>query len=452
MVVAAKKVQDIVAETSADQSSKMEAEQERTNVMIIIFIIVAILFSIIICIFITLAVSRGLKKGVDFAKEIALGNMDIELNVYQKDEIGKLADALRMMLDSLKYKASAIETMSRGDFSQEVKKASDKDGLGEALIVMNRSLNELLARVDSAVELVSLGSDQVSQASQSLSQGATEQASSIEEITASANEIGSQAVQNAEGSKNAKKLAADAADDSNKGNEQMSELLTIMEKINLSSDEIKNVVKVIDDIAFQINLLALNANVEAARAGKYGKGFAVVAEEVRNLAVRSSGAVDETTNMVDDIIKNIDVGNKSASMTATQLTTIVERVKKVADFVDEIASASTEQAAAIEEINSGLNQVSLVTQSNTASAEESASAGEELAAQAQQLKAMVSEFKLNKEIAATVSKAMQEANKKDFHHHFSAPASRQSVNKAPIKKARQDDFFTRDDHDFEDFE
>jgi methyl-accepting chemotaxis protein len=154
-----------------------------------------------------------------------------------------------------------------------------------------------------------------------------------------------------------------------------------MEKINESSDEIKKVVKVIDDIAFQINLLALNANVEAARAGKYGKGFAVVADEVRNLAVRSAAAVKGTTEMVDETVRNIGIGNELAAATAQQL--------------EEMSIASKEQAEGVEQINSGLGQIDQVTQGNTASAEETASAAEELASQAQELRSILSRFKLS---------------------------------------------------------
>jgi methyl-accepting chemotaxis protein len=168
-----------------------------------------------------------------------------------------------------------------------------------------------------------------------------------------------------------------------------------MEKINASSDEIHKVVKVIDDISFQINLLALNANVEAARAGKYGKGFAVVADEVRNLATKSADSVKETTEMVNETVNNIKQGTEAAEATAEQLNSIVDGSGKVADFLEEIAQASREQAQAIEQITEGLDQIDEATQSNTASAEESASASEELAGQAQQLRSMVAQFSID---------------------------------------------------------
>ena len=291
--------------------------------------------------------------------------------------------------------AKIAQSISEGDLSMQLKdQRKTRTGIYASFVRMLDSLNEVLGQVNTSVEQVSSGSDQVAQAGQSLSQGATEQASSLEEVTSSLNEISSQSKQNAESATEANSIAKTAVENAESGNEQMSELVGAMEKINESSAEIKKVVKVIDDIAFQINLLALNANVEAARAGKYGKGFAVVAEEVRNLAVRSAEAVKETTRMVEESTKSIELGRGAAEKTAKQLEEIVSGSSKVADFLGEIALASKEQAQGVEQINSGLEQIDQVTQSNTASAEESASAAEELSSQAQQLKALVARFKL----------------------------------------------------------
>jgi methyl-accepting chemotaxis protein len=330
--------------------------------VVIIILVVALVIALIIAISVGFglsgSISKPLTKVVDMSKDIASGNLAVEkLNIKSRDETGVLADSFHTMLDSL---------------------------------------NELLSQVNSAIEQVATGADQVSKSSQSLSQGASEQAGSLEEISASINEIASQSRQNADNATQANAIAKKAMENAEAGNQQMEELVSSMNKINESSDAIKRVVKVIDDIAFQINLLALNANVEAARAGKYGKGFAVVAEEVRNLAVKSAKSVKETTEMVEESMKNIMQGNKVVELTAKQLVEIVEGSSRVADLVEEISLASKEQSTGIEEINSGLDQIDQVTQSNTANAEESASASEELASQAQQLKALIAQFKLAK--------------------------------------------------------
>jgi methyl-accepting chemotaxis protein len=273
----------------------------------------------------------------------------------------------------------------KGDF--DVLKTSLNDSLG--------SLNDILGQVNTAVDQVAEGSGQVSQASQSLSQGATEQASSLEEITSSITELSSQTKTNTQSAIQVNGLANTAKENAERGNEQMKDLVKAMSAINTSAEEIKKVTKAIDDISFQINLLALNANVEAARAGKYGKGFAVVAEEVRNLAVRSANSVKETTRMVDEAIANIERGNNMVGATAQQLAEIVGGAGQVATLAEEVSRASKEQSLGLEQVSQGLGQIDQVTQSNTASAEESASASEELSSQSQQVKSMLSRFKLS---------------------------------------------------------
>ncbi len=344
------------------------------------------------------AISNPILSCAKAAETIAKGDLEgDDLFVNCNDETGILADSFTKMKDSLKYKQGIIEQIAEGagDFTIEVELASEKDTFGKFIQKMLGSLNEVLSQVRASSEQVTSGSSQVSAASQSLSQGASEQASSLEEITSSITEINSQAKQNSDNATEANAIAKQSMDNAKNGNDQMKDLVSAMTGINQSAEDIKKVVKVIDDIAFQINLLALNANVEAARAGKYGKGFAVVAEEVRNLAGRSATSVQETTQMVEDAIKNVEGGNQLVETTAAQLGEIVSAASKVTNLVEEIAVASKEQAQGLEQINVGLGQVDQVTQTNTSSAEECASASEELASQSQQLMAMVRRFKLS---------------------------------------------------------
>jgi methyl-accepting chemotaxis protein len=386
-------------------------------VMVITVAIVAVVIAVIIFIIsfvLSKSISDPLKRATELIKDMSEGKLkDEKLKVKSKDEVGTLAQSLNVMLDFLVERNRLMGNIAEGDLTVKVKLASDEDEVGISLRDMVGSLNEIVAQINYAVEQIKIGSDQISESTQSLSTGSSEQASSIEEITATAQAIASQAQRNVDNAQKTDDIATSTKDNAEQGNSQMRELVVAMDKINKSSNDIKNIIKLIDDIAFQTNLLALNADIEAARVGKYGKGFAVVANSVRNLASKSGKAVKETAEMIDDALKNIAKGNELVDVTAGQLQEITKISTELKNIVREVSQASQEQAAGIEEMNTGLNQIEEVVQSNSANAEENAAASEELSAQAKRLKEMVSRFNVDESRSKL---ALESAREQDEAH------------------------------------
>lgn len=258
-------------------------------------------------------------------------------------------------------------------------------GLVKLLKRIVAGLNEGAAQVNDAAE-------QVSTASQQLAEGASEQASALEETSSAIEEMASTMQANAEHAREANELANQARSAAADGDKTVTRLNATMGGINESSEKISKIIKVIEEIAFQTNLLALNAAVEAARAGEHGKGFAVVADEVRNLAMRAAQAAKETTSLIEDAAGRSREGVTVADEVGRALNAIVGDVAKVSDLVSGISAATQEQAQGVEQINTAVSEMDKVTQGNAANAEQSAAAAEELSAQSQNLRNMVSEL------------------------------------------------------------
>lgn len=339
------------------------------------------------------------------AKELAGAAKEGNLSVRADENafVGGYRDVIAGMNETMHAFAKPIEAiigtleyLSKGDLTVSVE--GSYQGVYEQMkVAINHtidSFNELLGQMQVAASEVNAGSNQMSEASQALSQSAAEQAGSIEEVTSNLSKISLQTRNNADKTKQASQVSGQAKVYAEEGNVRMQDLMDAIHQIGSSAKNISKIIKTIDDIAFQTNVLALNAAVEAARAGQYGKGFAVVAEEVRNLANRSAAAVHDTTDMIETSLSKIKSGTDLADKTSEQFTSIAAETAKAAELLNVVAKEAEEQAAALADVDRSVSQISSSVQNNSATAEETAASSEELSGQAQLMLECVDHFHL----------------------------------------------------------
>ena len=289
-----------------------------------------------------------------------------------------------------------LEKVANRDLSVRVhgEYRGDHERIKTSLNTATGNLDEALQQVSIAVEQVAGAAGQIGQGSQALAQSASEQASGLEMVSSSLQEMAAMTRVSMENSREALRLAEGTQGSANQGLESMSRLSEAMERIQSSADQTARIVKTIDEIAFQTNLLALNAAVEAARAGDAGKGFAVVAEEVRNLAMRSAEAAKSTANLIEESVQNAEGGVELNRKVLAQLQEITQQATKVGQVMGEIVSGSEQQSAGIVQVTQAMEQMNQLTQQNAANSEESASAAEELSSQSEELRSLVTQFRL----------------------------------------------------------
>ncbi len=379
---------------SAENNEKVEFNLTATMVVLGVVAILALIITLSYSLVLTKAITGPVKKLAVAAKKMAVGDVDVDCKKIYNDDLGSLMDNFSDMANAIKEQARIADVIAKGDFTIEVTPRSDKDILGKALQRLVADENITLNSIKEAGTQITIGSEQVANASQALAQGSTEQASALEQVTASMDEVTQRTKDNATKAGEADSLVNNIKEMATSGNDQMKSMIQAMDSINESSETISKIIKTIDDIAFQTNILALNAAVEAARAGVHGKGFAVVAEEVRNLAAKSASAASETAEMIEDSIRKIANGTKLAEETGKSLDEIVVSIEEIVGLINNIAISSNDQSTAISQIDQAIAQVSTVVQTNAATSEQCAAASEELSNQAVTLKTLIEQYKL----------------------------------------------------------
>jgi len=415
-----------------DMSDKISANLSETDAetndlynnsrtLLLAFITAITLLSVVIAVWISLSIGRGLKRGVELAEAVAIGDLNHDVTHKANDEIRDLISAMQRMTANLRETAGMAAEIANGNLMVNPKPLSDKDTLGQSLLDMVERLRAVVTDALIASDNVSAGSQQLSSASEQIAQGATEQASSAEEASSSMEEMASNIKQNADNAAQTEKIARQSAKDAETSGQAVGKAVAAMQTI-------AEKIGIVQEIARQTDLLALNAAVEAARAGEHGRGFAVVASEVRKLAERSQAAATEISQMSVDTVS-------SAQQAGDMLNRLVPDIRKTAELVSEISAACREQDIGAGQINQAIQQLDKVTQQNAGASEEMSATSEELAAQAEELQSSIAFFRVDSSATKAAAKKTPPARPAAQHPAPAAPTGKKLS--SPAKPLRQ---------------
>ena len=446
----------LVAEITTAQETLLESREkdmhalsDTTQNTLLIGALLGTLLASIFGVLVTRSITGPTSKVVDAANKMSVGDLDFQLDIRSRDEMGVLATSIRAIQSAVQTTIADTELLTRaaaegrldvradatlhagayrrliggvndvmegvsvpvqelrdvivamenGDLTQSMRKPylGTWDELKSAVNNMLVKLAQIVSDVNSGAQSLASASEQVSATSQSLSQASSEQAASVEETSASIEQMSSSIAQNTENAKITDGMASKAAREAAEGGVSVNATVAAMKQIARK-------ISIIDDIAYQTNLLALNAAIEAARAGEHGKGFAVVAAEVRKLAERSQIAAQEIGELASSSVELAEQAGKL-------LDDMVPSIRKTSDLVQEIAAASSEQSTGVSQINAAVMQLSQTTQQNASSSEELAATAEEMSGQAAQLQSTMDFFKLEERSRQSTASSMRPASR-----------------------------------------
>lgn len=396
------KINDLSGWTMISSMDSSEFNNSILSVMAKLFYaqLLAIFVIAILCgssIFKSLAPMKELEY---FMGELADGHLNGKVQYQSQDEIGRLAKNMNktnsVLSDYISQIQTTLHSFQEGDFTLPEKMnyqgdfLSIQNSMEQFVAMMTHSLKNL----NNVIKEVNQGSSLVSEEAQLLSVGSTDQADSVINLNTRIENINEAILTTAKNSSTVNTDVERISKNLQKSNEKMKNLATSVTEIRSLSDQVKEVIKSIEDVAFQTNILALNASIEAARVDTHGKGFATVAEEVKNLSEKTGEAAEETSKIINDIAKAIKTGSSLAQTTSNDLQKVVDNVDIFSQKISNISLSTQDQAAAIAEISKGIAEISNVVSKNTTISQDSAQASEELNSQSQIMSSLVDKFKL----------------------------------------------------------
>jgi methyl-accepting chemotaxis protein len=398
---------DTALEIDAVIDASVESSIQRCRIIYIVCIVILAVITVVSIVF-AVIVSKSIQKSItvplleieECARELTQGNLHASIDYESNDELGKLASNLKEALSILSSYVDDIsmtmDEFANGNFEVQptVEWRGDFVGIRDSFDEFEKNMAETVNGIRKVATEVEMDAEQVSSTSMELAQGAMDQASVMEEFTATIENIYGQVSENAEYTRDISRRVADVGADITLTTDKMEEMVSSMNEIERSSLEIRKIIDTINDVASQTSLLALNASIEAARAGESGRGFAVVANHVTQLASQTAAAANESTKLIENSIKEVAKGVKITEEISQQQSVVAESTRNIVTEVNNVAETLTAQDESFEQLNEGVNQINGVVQNNSATSQQCAASSQEMNFQADALSKLIAKFKV----------------------------------------------------------
>ncbi|MDD6057511.1 MAG: methyl-accepting chemotaxis protein [Clostridiales bacterium] len=395
---------DEVIEISAQQTQDARVLMERvlffSVILLVTLAVIAFAGLVNVIRYITSSITEPIRKIEKEARRLAQGELDFTIDVDVNNEAGMLAESLNDSISELRKYVNemgrVLNAYADGDFTVdcEIEFRGEFVQLKEFLDHMQDSLSRAFHKIEENTAVVMNASTQVSGGAQDLAKGAEEQANIITEISEKIKYILGSVGEISDSARSATSMAETMKEKMAENDAETKILDQAMDEIRARSNEISSIIKTIEDIASQTNMLSLNAAIEAARAGEAGKGFAVVADEIRNLAAKSAQASQDTTDLILESIKSVDNGSEIARRIAESISQTNQDTEHVLEAVNMISENTEMQVDALRDLEEGMAHINDTIYTSSATSQESAAASEELASLATSLDALVGQFRI----------------------------------------------------------